>query len=203
MQATASKAEGKPDLRQAILRAAQDLFLEAGYEQFSMRRLARRVGYSPTTLYIYFRDKRDLIYSLCEDLFQQYLAELKQVAEAETDSLERLKKLFLLSTRFGCRHQDHYRVAFFSQTPVYGRPEDFMSRDSLARRSYFFIRQVVADCIAARVLRSVDPDLVTQALLTASHGVVTAYIFWKDFPLAPPEILAETILGGLLEGFKA
>jgi AcrR family transcriptional regulator len=203
MQAVARKNEKKPELRETILQAAQELFLEVGFEHFSMRRLARKVGYSPTTLYIYFRDKQDIIYSLCEGLFEQYLAELRQVAEGETDSLERLKKLFLLSIRFGCNHQDHYHVAFFSSAAIYGRPEEFLSRDSLARRSYFFIRQVVVDCIAAGMLQPADPELVTQALLTASHGIIAAHIFWKDFPLASPDVLGETLLHNLLEGFQA
>lgn len=203
MQTAALKVDDKQALRETILQAAQGLFLEEGFEQFSMRRLARKVGYSPTTLYIYFRDKQDIIFSLCEELFDHYLTELQRVAETEVAPLERLKKLFLLSIDFGCSHQDHYRVAFFSDAPVYGSPDEFMTRDSLARRSYLFVRQVVIDCITCGVFRPVDPELVTQAFLTASHGVITAKIFWKDFPLLPSEALGETLLRGLVKEFLA
>ncbi len=78
-----------------------------------------------------------------------------------------------------------------------------MSTDSLARRSYLFIRQVVADCIADGKFRLADPEVVTQAFLAASHGVIAAHIFWTDFPLAPPEILGQTLLDGLLKGLLA
>lgn len=200
MQAVAVRAEDKSELRATILQAAQDLFLEEGFEKFSMRRLARKIGYSPTTLYNYFKDKQDLIYSLCEDLFASYLDALQQLAELEANPLERLKGFFLLSIRFGCSHRDHYRVAFFSSEAVYGPPEEFMSRDSLARKSYLFIRQVVADCIAGGKFRLADPEVVTQAFLAASHGVIAAHIFWTDFPLAPPDVLGETLLDGLLKG---
>jgi len=94
-------------------------------------------------------------------------------------------------------------VAFFSPEAVYGPPEEFMSTDSLARRSYLFIRQVVADCIADGKFRLADPEVVTQAFLAASHGVIAAHIFWTDFPLAPPEILGQTLLDGLLKGLLA
>lgn len=203
MQAVAFKTEDRSELRDVILQAAQDIFLEEGFEQFSMRRLARKVGYSPTTLYNYFKDKQDLVYSLCEDLFASYLDELQQLADSESNPLERLKGFFLLSIRFGCSHRDHYRVAFFSPEPVYGPPEEFMSRDSLARRSYLFIRQVVADCMAAGKFCQADPELVTQAFLVASHGVIAAHIFWTDFPLAPPEMLGKTLLDGLLKSLLA
>jgi AcrR family transcriptional regulator len=48
--------------RQAILTAAGALFLEQGYERFSLRKVAERIGYSPTTIYPYFRDKDDLLF---------------------------------------------------------------------------------------------------------------------------------------------
>ncbi len=203
MQVLAVRADDKSELRNAILQAAQDLFLEEGFEQFSMRRLARKVGYSPTTLYNYFKDKQDLVYSLCEDLFASYLEALQQLADSESNPLERLKGFFLLSIRFGCSHRDHYRVAFFSPEAVYGPPEEFMSRDSLARRSYLFIRQVVADCIKAGKFRQLDPEVVTQTFLVASHGVIAAHIFWTDFPLAAPEVLGKSLLDGLLKSMLA
>lgn len=203
MQAVVFDFGDRSDLRDTILQAAQELFVEEGFEHFSMRRLARKIGYSPTTLYNYFRDKQDLVYSLCEDLFRQYLAECQEIAEAEDDPLARLKKLFLRSIKFGCDHKEHYRVAFFSPEAIYGTPADFMVRDSMARRSYLFIRRIVSDSIDTGVFKPADPDILTQALLTASHGVIAAHIFWKDFPLAHPGVLGQALLDGLLKGFLA
>ena len=47
----------KEVLRQDILDAARDLFIEEGYENTSMRKIAERIEYSPTTIYYYFKDK--------------------------------------------------------------------------------------------------------------------------------------------------
>ena len=54
----------KQELRQTILNAAGELFLEQGYERFSLRKVAERIGYSPTTIYLYFRDKDDLLFTV-------------------------------------------------------------------------------------------------------------------------------------------
>ncbi|HCR48019.1 MAG TPA: TetR family transcriptional regulator, partial [Bacteroidetes bacterium] len=35
---------------------------ERGYEGFSLREVAEGIGYAPTTIYRYFRDKDDLIF---------------------------------------------------------------------------------------------------------------------------------------------
>ncbi len=61
----------KEEFRLDILSAARELFSCDGYENFSMRKLARRIGYSPTTIYLYFRDKDDLLFCLCEELFTE------------------------------------------------------------------------------------------------------------------------------------
>src|SRR5260221_9833654 len=72
----------KQELRQAILAAAGELFLEQGYERFSMRKVAERIGYSPTTIYLYFRDKDDLLFTVIDDGFVRFGQQLALAAES-------------------------------------------------------------------------------------------------------------------------
>ena len=55
------RAREKKELRQEILDAAREMFVEDGYENVSMRKIAEKIEYSPTTIYLYFRDKADLL----------------------------------------------------------------------------------------------------------------------------------------------
>ena len=57
----ARRAQEKAEVRAAILSAASDEFLEHGYKGFSLRRVAGRVGYTPTTICLYSRDKDALL----------------------------------------------------------------------------------------------------------------------------------------------
>ena len=59
------RVEYNNDLRQEMVDAARELYIfiyNEGYEKFTMRRLIETIGYSPTTLYIYFRGKDDLLF---------------------------------------------------------------------------------------------------------------------------------------------
>jgi AcrR family transcriptional regulator len=201
MQSSTAQTRHRIEQRDTILKEARDLFVEVGYEKFSMRRLARRIGCSPTTIYIYFNDKRALILSLCEELFERYLAELKRLARQENDPLERLRLAFLFWLRFGIDNPEHYRIVFYTYPAIYGTPEEFMARDSLARRAYVLQRKIVSDCIMAGAFRPMDPDVATQAIWAAVHGVISVTIFTEDFPLHPPEALVDVLLDGLLKGF--
>ena len=59
------KARQKKFLRQEILDAASELFVKEGYEDVSMRRIAEKIEYSPTAIYVHFRDKQQLFLELC------------------------------------------------------------------------------------------------------------------------------------------
>jgi TetR/AcrR family transcriptional regulator, ethionamide resistance regulator len=53
----------------AVLRATEDLLAEGGsYSDLGVERIATRAGISRTAFYFYFRDKRDLLLRLTEDV---------------------------------------------------------------------------------------------------------------------------------------
>jgi len=64
------RAREKKELRQEILDAARDLFVREGFENVSMRKIAEKIEYSPTTIYLYFQDKADLLDCICEETFE-------------------------------------------------------------------------------------------------------------------------------------
>src|SRR5215475_11529096 len=77
------REQEKEELRQTILKAAGELFLEQGYDRFSMRHLAETIGYSAATLYLYFRDKDDLLFTVVDEGYKRFV---RQLATASTSS---------------------------------------------------------------------------------------------------------------------
>ncbi|MFX5306100.1 helix-turn-helix domain-containing protein, partial [Acinetobacter baumannii] len=53
----------RQETRRAILEAATRMFEREGYEGFSLRQVAEAIGYTPTTIYLYFKDKDDLLFA--------------------------------------------------------------------------------------------------------------------------------------------
>jgi AcrR family transcriptional regulator len=56
-----------PAKERAIRQRALDMIVKSGFDGFSMQKLARAAGVSPATIYIYFRDRDDLIMRLHEE----------------------------------------------------------------------------------------------------------------------------------------
>ncbi len=66
------RARGK-ETRQAILRAAEQVFAERGYAGARMDDVAAEVGIKRASMVYYFRDKRSLYLALLDDLFGELL----------------------------------------------------------------------------------------------------------------------------------
>ena len=62
----ARSADQKALRRRAVLEAAETYFLEVGYEAFSMSKLAKKIGLSKGTFYLYFQTREELFLTLYE-----------------------------------------------------------------------------------------------------------------------------------------
>ena len=84
------KIKQKEDLRTVILEAAKKLFVQEGYEATSIRKIAKEIGFSPTTIYLYYKDKSDIVYALHQVGFGMLKDQFLPLMAVE-DPFERLK----------------------------------------------------------------------------------------------------------------
>ena len=81
--AVRQRSKHKQDLREVILAAARYIFVQEGYEGFSMRKLARKIRYSPGSIYLHFKNKQQLFDSLVEESFTHLHAAMVKLRNAE------------------------------------------------------------------------------------------------------------------------
>src|SRR5438128_1831380 len=112
------RARQKQLLRQQILDAARALLVREGYDSLSMRRVAERIDYSPTAIYLHFKDKQELVFSLCEESFAKLVHELETLADEYPDPLVRLRKGMERYVAFGLKNPNHYIPAFVVPPPA-------------------------------------------------------------------------------------
>jgi len=191
----------KEEFRREILDAARGLFIDDGYENFSMRRLAEKIDYSPTTIYHYFKNKDDLLLAVCEEVAEQFLAKLRHLRSVQKDALEALRLAMLYLLEFAFENPNQYKVFFLARPNVYGTQDEFMNKESMARNSYFEFRELVQACMEAGKLRRMDTDVLTQVLATAPHGLIAMTLYRSSFPWADRTVLAVALVDGLLRGF--
>lgn len=197
------RAREKENLRQEILDAARELFVTEGYENVSMRKIAEKIEYSPTTIYLYFKDKAELLVQLCEETFAQLATTLEAIQQKYPDPLIGLREGCRAYVRFGLKHPHHYQIVFMTPLPAKIDDQEYAFEGSMGERAFNFMRESVSRCVAAKVLRDVDVEMTSQALWAGMHGVTSLLIAHQDFPWVARDRLIDHLIDTLLEGLKS
>ncbi len=111
------KERHKENLKAQILEAAKRLFVKEGYAATSIRKIAAEIEFSPTTIYLYYKDKSDIAYALHQEgflLFRERLAVLELVEHP----FERLRAMGKAYIQFALDHPDFYEVMFIMREPM-------------------------------------------------------------------------------------
>lgn len=193
----------KKVLRQEILDAASELFVKEGFENVSMRRIADKIEYSPTTIYLYFKDKAELLESLCYETFSRLSQRLSKILDQPGDPIDRLKRGMVAYIEFGLENPHHYRATFMMPIPESMDHEKYIKPDSPGMQAFDFVRRCVFDCVSSGKLQVKDIELACQTLWAGIHGITSLLITHEHFPWVGRNKLIHHTINTLVEGLQA
>jgi AcrR family transcriptional regulator len=196
------------ETRDKILDAARELFIEEGYDGVSMRKVAEKIEYSPTAIYVHFQDKEHLFLELCHNDFRRLAESFGQLAQI-ADPIERLRRIGHSYMEFGLENPNHYRMMFMTSHPPLPKDEEQCAvKGNPEQDAYAFLRMTVQEALAASAFRAdlTDADLISQTLWAGVHGVVSLqvakskddWVPWCSFKQRA-ELVIEGMLSGLLK----
>ena len=192
------RSERRAELRRAILDAATELFLEQGYERFSLRQVAEAIGYSPTTIYLYFDDKDDLLFTVAMDGFKRFGEMLQEAYDAASEPLARLSAIGDAYVEFGLANPVHYRLMFMQRGEFLQRepPEGYES----VIDSFAILRKTVEECLEAGVIADGDPMAYSAMIWARVHGIVALAIATPYFDAKQARAIHELAAKALIHG---
>ena len=183
----------KAALREEIMNAAAELFAAEGYESASMRKIARRIGYTPMSIYLHFKDKADLLDCICEQAFVDLYQRHERVDAEIGDPGERLKAGMRSFIDFARENPSYYRAIFVRKGDAMPR------RDGIRARTAALKRQQVAAFLGAGASKD-EIEVATQVVMVAENGAATLLTAnpgrWAE-PKKVIDAVTETIAGGL------
>jgi AcrR family transcriptional regulator len=169
----------KNEVREKILDAARDLFVTYGYDGVTMRKVAERIEYSPTAIYLHFADKESLFREVCHQDFNRLAKAFQDLANIE-DPGERLSACGRTYVEFAVANPNHYRLMFMTSHPKSLKltDEELASRGNPNEDAYAFLLALVRDCLKVGAFRPelTDAQLIAQTLWAAVHGVASLAI---------------------------
>ncbi|MGA7992987.1 MAG: TetR/AcrR family transcriptional regulator [Thermoanaerobaculia bacterium] len=195
----------KLEVRTKILDAARELFAREGYGAVTMRRIADAIEYSPTAIYLHFRDKETLVRELCEEDFASLARAFLRIAK-EPDPLERLRKIGMAYVDFGVEKPNHYRLMFMStrHEPV---EMEGLKKGNPEEDAYAFLVATVAEAISKGSLKPElrDAHVVAQAAWAGVHGVISLHLAKEGDPWVewrPVKKTAALVVDSMIDGLR-
>ena len=188
-----------PETREAIDRAAVDLFAELGYHATSMRALAAAAEVQPAAIYHWYQSKEAILVHLQDDFMEQLTA---RVVAAMDEQDPAAYKLAAAVREHVVYHGLHTSEAFVTDSEI--RALAAAPRRALvAKRDDYqaMFGDLIGDGIREGSLRTSDVRVATYAILLQCTGVA----LWFDpaGPLSLDEVAerhVELVLGSLGAG---
>lgn len=97
VHSTAKKRKGAaPDKRDRILKAAIEVFAKNGFYATRVSEIAKAAGVADGTIYLYFKNKDDVLITIFENGLHQLLSILREVAESDETFEKRIRRIIEL-----------------------------------------------------------------------------------------------------------
>ena len=163
-----TRQERQADTRKAILQTALDLIAEKGLDKFSLREIARRVGYSPAGLYEYFDSKEDILWTLAIEGNDRLRSAALSISP-ELPATERLVLACLAYVDFAIHNPEHFIIMNSLTT---GRAS--LDEPASSASSYSAFLEIVEAAIDEDEIISRDDfgaEAITYSLWALIHGM--------------------------------
>jgi AcrR family transcriptional regulator len=180
------KEKQKQEIRKMIQEASMKLFVEEGFENVSIRKIADLIEYSPTTVYLYFKDKNEILYELHELGFLK-MAEYNTSLWDIKNPLLRLHKMGENYIQFGLNNPEFYDLMFLQQAPMEALEKmnncDWKSGDVALGR----LKDTLNECMDLGLIVKGDVNAISMGIWGMVHGLVSLAIRQRFSKLVSPE----------------
>jgi AcrR family transcriptional regulator len=188
----------KQKMRKLILDNAMKLFLEKGFENITIRHIAEKIEYSPATIYLYFKDKDEIIYTLHREGFEKLYMWQQKILTIK-DPLKRLHRHAEMYVSFALENPEYYDLMFIKRAP-FKKIKEMKCKDGMnweiGMRSYDLLKKNIEDCMKAGVFQNTNIDVAAFSLWSYVHGIVSLII--RDrCSMFPEEQMRHLVKGAL------
>ncbi|MCP4573929.1 MAG: TetR/AcrR family transcriptional regulator [bacterium] len=178
----------RKELRSDILAAAESMFVADGYENVSMRKIADRIEYSPTTIYRIFKNKAEIMnclitsgYRGVEDMYRQILA---VPFDSPLDALNRIIRTYI---DYCLEQPRHFELWLASGKIEVIDGKLHMRHGETLFQVYETWLMLIRECQSAGLFDEMETHAVFELLWTTVIGTISLRIHQPGFPWTPLE----------------
>lgn len=187
-------------LKEQIIEAARNVLLSEGYRNFSLRKIARKIGMSATSIYLHFENKDDLVHTLMEQSIERLNNQLQQAASEADSPIAKLEALAYEYVRFALKYQREYQIIYLISSDEMTRyPKEKFRK---ARKGYEIVSNVLQEGVNAELIAEEKPRMAAYTFWAQLHGVMSVVLSKRlDTRIDQQEFIDEAI-EHIIDGYK-
>ncbi|GAB5407930.1 MAG: TetR/AcrR family transcriptional regulator [Balneolaceae bacterium] len=161
-------------LREKILETSRHLLFTEGYSSLSMRKIAKEVGASATSIYLYFENKDHLVHTLIEESVEELSVFIEQCAAQKHLTIDKFETIIRSHVDFAFNNPEKYQVIYMVQSSKMSRyPKEKFRK---ARRGYALLESVIHKGIEEGLMELDEPMIATYSIWAQLHGVISVVL---------------------------
>lgn len=169
------KEREKKARRTSILNAARAIFFAKGLESTTVDEIAEAAELSKGGIYLYFRSKEDIYFSLMDEGLNLLLAEFQKIARRQKRADQLLLEIIQAYYRFYRRHTAYFHILFlFQHSNVRSRiaAELFHQGQDRGNQCMAIVANLIQRGIDQKIFRAADPCQVALIGWSTLNGVI-------------------------------
>ena len=193
-------------VRENIMTQALELIVSEGYDGFTMRKLATRLGVAAKTIYNYFHNQDELYLCILIKGFEQLLECFETAIKPHNDPMAQLSALIRAYIDFGIEHANIYNLMFSLHVPKFNdyvdTPMEQVAQVELntALKCLDFFMDRITACLGEGVAVN-ESDIRCEMIRIWSqmHGYVaginnTLLYYMHDHPIGLKSLIVDRII---------
>lgn len=164
----------KPKYMQ-IIDAAVITIAENGYHQSQVSKIAKQAGVADGTIYLYFKNKEDLLISLFREKMGNFISDLEEVTMGKNTASEKL--LLLIENHFR-RLSDDYHLAIVTQLELRQTNKDLRLQINSILKGYLnLVDKILIEGVEnGEFAKDLDIRLARQMIFGTIDETVTTWV---------------------------
>jgi len=189
----------KVEMKRKIKDAAIEIINQDGYETLSIRKIAAKIEYSPTTIYLYYKDKAEIITDMNNELYSKIVNNVTDfINENALPSIDmQVKEILLVFIKSLSREPEMTKAIMYSgMNVIFANENDIPTNPGIE-----MLDQMLARGIEQKIFRTNAANtawMITSAILGFVMSVVENQIYLSDKFNQFADDFAEILMGGII-----
>lgn len=181
--------------RKEIFDASLHLFLDKGFNETSMRTIAKAAGVGKSTLYDYFDSKDAILVSYFADQIEMITEKAQEISNQELSVSEKLKKIMRMHMGYLIQNRQAFLKLSLEAQRLAAESQEEIQRHRHAYQD--MLRSLVAEGIRRGEFRAVNPLFAARSIFSLLSIAV-----FTSRPTGTPEEMLDEAMGIFFHGIQ-